>query len=331
MTKQAFVQLLQDYLDGKVSEEQKAFIEAYYFQFEDEPDGLSSLEPYQLSALKEDIRIGLWNRLDFPVREKLRQTRFSLQWLAVAAAVLALIATTAWSLFFRTAADNNTVPPVAAVKKPLENSVIFLPDGSKVILTGGSRLDYPSTFNGLKKREVFLTGEAFFDIVHNTSMPFVVQTDKLTTEVLGTAFNVKANAGEGQIAITVTRGKVQVKDKQLNKVLGVLTPNQQIVYDKVKVASTCLQVDSSGVLAWKKEDLFCNNLTIMEVAGLLSERYQTDITVEDSTIRSQRFTTTFSKSESIDNILKSICEFNDITYAYSGKNHIVLNAKKKSD
>lgn len=329
MTKQAFAQLLQDYLDGKVSEEQKTFIEAYYFQFEDEPDGLSSLEPYQLNALKEDIRIGLWNRLDLPLREKMRQTRFSLQWLA-AAAVLALVVTTAWALFFRTTADN-IVPTVAAVKKPLENSVIFLPDGSKVILSGGSRLDYPSTFNGLKKREVFLTGEAFFDIVHNTSMPFVVQTDKLTTEVLGTAFNVKANAGDGQIAITVTRGKVQVKDKQHNKVLGVLTPNQQIVYDKEKVASTCLQVDSSGVLGWKKEDLFCNNLTIMEVAGLLSERYQTDITVEDSTIRSQRFTTTFNKSESIDNILRSICEFNDITYAYNGKNRIVLNAKKKSD
>lgn len=329
MDKQAFLRLLQNYLDGNVTEEQKTLIEAYYLQFEQDPTGLESLEPYQLNELRNDIKDNLWNRLALH-----REPEAPLKWyrsavFRVAAAVVLAVSVLGWIYFSGHPSELDRAGVAVQQEPRKENSVVFLPDGSKVILSTGSKLNYPSTFNGLKKREVFLTGEAFFDIVHNPSMPFLVHTENLTTEVLGTAFNVKANAIDGEIKITVTRGKVKVKEKQRGRVLGILTPSQQIVVDKRKIEPLVqTNVDTIAVTSWKKEDLFCNNLTILEVADLLSERYNTSVTVADEDIQSQRFTTTFNKSETLENILKSICEFNHLQYNFVGKEKVIVYAKR---
>jgi len=75
------------------------------------------------------------------------------------------------------------------------NRYITLPDGSTVILHAGSKLDYPVSFNG-NTREVNLIGEGYFDVQHDPARPFIIHTGHLKTTVLGTAFNIKANAGE---------------------------------------------------------------------------------------------------------------------------------------
>ena len=196
-----------------------------------------------------------------------------------------------------------------------ENRVIFLPDGSTVILSPGSKLNYPSSFDGMEKREVFLEGQAFFDIKHNASRPFIVHTGKLATIVLGTAFNIKALPSETEITVTVKRGKVKVSDQ--DKILGVITPNQQITYNQRKVSSTVKVLDNDSYLDWKEQDLLFDNLTIAEAAKLLEERYKVKITISDQSISSQRFTTTFSKNESFEQILKSICIFNGVVYKYN--------------
>src|SRR5688572_8298430 len=107
----------------------------------------------------------------------------------------------------------------------MDPQFLRLPDGSTVLLNEGSKLEYPITFSG-DTREVFLQGEGYFDIQHNPSKPFVVKTANVTTTVLGTAFNVKAFPSEKHITVTVTRGKVKVSKDE--KVLGVITHDQQI-------------------------------------------------------------------------------------------------------
>ncbi len=118
---------------------------------------------------------------------------------------------------------------------------IQLPDGSMILLQPQSRLSYPERF-AREKREVFLAGEAFFNIVPASGQPFFVRTDELVTKVLGTSFWVRSFQKEPGITVRVKTGKVAVfKNGQENESdpseLGgthaaVLTPNQQIVYSR---------------------------------------------------------------------------------------------------
>src|SRR5690554_3852096 len=102
-------------------------------------------------------------------------------------------------------------------------SEIILPDGSRVFLNAGSRLVYPDFF-AEKTREVFLLGEAFFDVKHNKKQPFVVQTTDIRIRVLGTEFNISAYPSDNTIETVLARGKVRLEP---NKV-GILTETVEL-------------------------------------------------------------------------------------------------------
>jgi len=201
-----------------------------------------------------------------------------------------------------------------------------LPDGSTVILSFGSKLDYPSSFEGLPRREVYLTGQAFFDVRKSTVRSFVVHTGKLTTTVLGTSFNIKAYPGDMDITITVKRGAVKVSDQ--HKTLGIIRPDQQIVYNKQKANSVQTEVTTDNYLDWKQQDLLFDNLTVEEAAKLLEERFNVKIVISDASIGARHFTTTFPRSESLEEALKSICEFNEAVFKYDKEKAIVTISDK---
>ena len=128
------------------------------------------------------------------------------------------------------------------------------------------------------------------------------------------------------ITVTIKRGKVKVSDQ--NKILGIITPNQQIIYNKKKVSSILKIVDSDSYLDWKEYDLLFDNLTITEAAELLEERYKVKITISDQSIGSQRFTATFPKNESFEQALKSICVFNGVVSKYNKEKATVIISNK---
>ena len=212
------------------------------------------------------------------------------------------------------------------VEQKKENHIIFLPDGSTVILSPESILNYPSSFEAHSKREVFLEGQAFFDIKHNPAKPFIVHTGNIQTRVLGTAFNIKAFKGARDVTVTVKRGKVKVSDEY--KTLGVITPNQQITYNKEKVVADFTTVTNENYLQWKEQDLLFDNLTIAEAAVLLEEKYKVSIKVEGQFISTKRFTTTFKKGDDFEQALKSICVFNDVVYRYNKEKRTVIISSK---
>jgi len=113
---------------------------------------------------------------------------------------------------------------------------LTLPDGSTVVLAAHSRLRYPRQFAGAR-RQVFLSGEAKFDVFHNSKQPFEVYTKQMLTTVLGTSFTVQAYAGQPNTRVQVLRGKVRVQPRQVatapkvaTPAAVVLLPNQQAVY-----------------------------------------------------------------------------------------------------
>ncbi|HEY9364902.1 MAG TPA: FecR domain-containing protein [Chitinophagaceae bacterium] len=325
MDKNYFIKLLHKYLDGNLTNEEQRFLISYYNLFQNEPDVMEVLNIEEKEELKNDIKSAIWNHISEEEQavSKIKFINKRFVKLAAAAVVFIMFLASVFILFNRPS-ENPQPEPLAVHKK--ENRVIFLPDGSTVILSAGSKLNYPSSFDGLEKREVFLDGQAFFDIKHNASRPFIVYTGKLKTEVLGTAFDIKAIPGEADITVTVTRGKVKIMDQ--DKVLGVITPNQQITYSKQKVSAVTKTINIDSLLNWKEQDLRCDNLTVAEAAELLEGRYHVKIIISDQSITSQRFTTIFSKNDSFEQVLKSICVFNGLSYEYNKQNSVVTISHK---
>ena len=328
MDKNSFIKFLNKYRKGDFTKEEAEFLISYYNLFQNEP-GADILSIEKKSEIKNEIKEKIWDNISKHEQpyQKIRFINRRFIKMTAAAALFMGFIISLFFLFNRQSEKGFHAKLVRHVDEPLkkqdvnlgpghkENRVLFLADGSTVTLSPGSKLNYPSSFDGMKKREVFLYGQAFFDIKHNVSRPFIVHTGKLETLVLGTAFNIRAIPDETDVIITVKRGKVKVSNQ--NKTLAVITPNQQITYNLKNISSTVEVLNNDSYLDWKEQDLLLDNLTVAEAAKLLEERYKVKIVINEPSLGSQRFTTTFKKDESFEQVLKSICVFNGVVYKYN--------------
>ncbi|HEY0174931.1 MAG TPA: FecR domain-containing protein, partial [Pedobacter sp.] len=217
-----------------------------------------------------------------------------------------LLALLSVAVFFLKPAIQKETATIAAVKKTepaLKGNIhkwIKLPDGSSVQLNSASHLDYPQTFAGSGIREVTLTGEAYFDIKHDALHPFIIHTGKIKTTVLGTAFNISAYRADKGVTVTVTRGKVKVEDEQ--RVLAILTPDQQLVWNSNRPPVKAI-VAAQAVVAWKNSDLIMDDITLGEAARLITAHYGLQVHFTNDKVKNCRFTAAFLNSNEIAQVL----------------------------
>ena len=167
----------------------------------------------------------------------------------VAAITLVGLMSLGWWFFNKSASESSPVTYTELVNNPslalteVHNTTpspqrITLADGSLITLQPGGKLSYQPDFIG-PQREVYLSGEAFFEVARNPEKPFFVYAEQLVTKVLGTSFTVRANPGEGQVQVLVKSGRVSVYSNQRGGNPGdretltsevVLKPNQQVVF-----------------------------------------------------------------------------------------------------
>jgi len=330
MDKRYFLELLHKYVNDKATDEEQQFLVKYYELFSAEPEIISLLSDEQREKLRSEIHLSIWENIDKHIEADKKIIPLRAWSLRIAAAAVIIGVCSIGFLFLR---NKPGIKPgvLYSAHKQKPNLFLALPDGSRVILSYGSKLSYASSFDGLAKREVYLTGEAFFDIKHDNLKPFVVHTGKVETTVLGTAFDVRALPGDKTITVTVTRGKVRVSDN--NKLLGIIIPNQQITFDKQKSISTQSNIDAKTITIWTaQDDLYFEDVTFGEAAKVLEGRFKVKILFTDQLIQSKHFTSTFDKTASLDQTLKSICEFNDAFYAYGkDKNTITISSKSQTN
>lgn len=150
-----------------------------------------------------------------------------------------------------------------------------LPDGTKVWLNAGSSLRYPTVFAG-KERRVMVTGEAYFEVVPRSGMPFIADAgDYGVIEVLGTAFNINAYADEQHTAATLVTGSVRYKK---GEEALILKPGQQALGGKADGVRLNANVNLSRTLAWKNGVFNFEDLPLDQVMRQLARWY--DIEVE---------------------------------------------------
>jgi transmembrane sensor len=199
-----------------------------------------------------------------------------------------------------------------------ERKNIQLPDGSVVNLNAGSKIVINESFDQLA-RDVYLTGEAFFDVKHNEKKPFIVHTADMDVKALGTAFDIKAYNEERLTQTSLIRGIVEVTlKKNNNKVL--LYPSQKIIWENnsgdspdagspskkaapnnpAKISPQKIKVTEQGdikEIAWKDNKLVFDNDTMDEIAHMIERWYGVHILFRNEEIRSYRFTGVFERED----------------------------------
>lgn len=203
---------------------------------------------------------------------------------------------------------------------------ITMPDGSLVVLHADSRLEYPAAFNG-SLREVTLTGEAYFDISKDTLKPFVIHSGSLRTTVLGTAFNIRAYENAPDITVSVTRGKVKVETEQEGKLLAVLTPDQQVVYNNMVATAVQQSVSADSEVLWVRKDMVFENQPFAAVVETLNSRYRVNIRFENPELENCPIRASFSGTETLDKVLSVVCTIRNASYTMDDDYNILITGK----
>lgn len=152
---------------------------------------------------------------------------------------------------------------------------IVMSDGSKVWVNSGSRLIYPSTFTG-NKREIYVEGEIYLEVSKNEKMPFIVRTDMLEINVLGTSFNVSAYKNDTDQSIVLATGSVSVKETT-QKTSAMIKPNQKYTIEKSTKKSSLQQVDVFDHICWKYGFLVFENESLSNVLKKIQRYYDAQI------------------------------------------------------
>lgn len=194
---------------------------------------------------------------------------------------------------------------------------LTLSDGSRIWLNAESSITYPIAFTG-NKRNVQITGEAYFEVAHNPAMPFSVSKKDVTVEVLGTHFNVNAYEDEDEIRVTLLEGSVEVKRETSNVKVrpgeqAVTGGNGQLVINK--------DVDLDAVMAWKNGLFHFENSTIREVMRQIARWYDVDVSYEGK-IPDMKFGGEITRNTNVSQVLK-ILEESNVHFKIEGKKIIV--------
>lgn len=243
---------------------------------------------------------------------------------SAAAVLIVCISILAWKLTHQHTVNALPTTVIASSGKSKQHvrQTISLPDGTRVTLNENSKLDYPSAFNQ-STRDVYLTGEAFFDVQHNAGKPFLVHTGKLVTRVLGTAFNIKAYPADDAVFVTVARGKVQVQSDSTQKTLGILSAGDQLVVNKISIAATYSKTNVEKVLEWNAASLQFDNATVDEASIALSNRFGVVFHFQNEELRHCRFTADFSDN-SLKQSLDVICTLINASWQQNKGSDIIL-------
>ncbi|ANI88036.1 hypothetical protein A9P82_01085 [Arachidicoccus ginsenosidimutans] len=202
---------------------------------------------------------------------------------------------------------------------------VTLPDGTQVWLNSASSLKYPTAFNG-SERDVELTGEAYFEVIHNEKKPFIVHTSKTKVRVLGTGFNVMAYNDESAERTTLIHGLVRVSALNDSSKQVIIHPGQQAILRANNTALNVRQADTSETLAWLNGNFIFNNRDIKYIMRQIARWY--DISVQyQGNVDNVHFEGLLSKRENIGDILEAIQTTNEVHFKVEGRTITVIAGK----
>src|SRR5688500_18267297 len=334
MEQNDFEKILRKYLRGEVLPEERKMIDAWYASLEKDSDDHGA--PEELPS--DDFG---WANIYAHVKKSKRRDNQKklLLWYPAGIAASLIIAIVSMIFFVNDSSEGtrgrntseSSLTWESFVNTTRLTQVIVLPDSSKVAIEPESKLKFSSVFNKTE-REVYLEGEAFFQVTHNADVPFFVHANEVTTKVLGTSFIIKAIKSEREITVVVKTGKVSVfaSPKKEEDPLAVkeiiLTPNQQITYDKEEreISKTIVKKPQAILPEEEVRRMRFEEAPVTEIFKALEKLYGVEIDFDEALFSSCRLTTVISKDD-LYSRLDIICNVIGTSYTLQ-QDRIVIGA-----
>ncbi len=326
-------QLIIRYLSGEASAEEKKQLE--YWLVEKEENQLYFAEMQQVFQAAKEVPFDLvdtsdtqadWaaiqSQLNEPKRAaihtKSETTRFSMNLgKFLAAASIILLLGLGYFLYQMTNASSTTKPTQQLTygTKVKETKTITLPDGSKVKLNHASYLSLKKGFNG-KERRIEFEGEGFFEIAHHPDKPFIIETGKVRTNVLGTVFNLKAYTNDQYLRLFVKEGTVGFGNPWVHQV-DTFSAGQAGVFDRTYAELKPAKLEAANALAWQSNTLIFNDTPIREALNSIERAYDVGFEGKAKLPAQSRITTTFEKA-SLEEVLETLAKTNQLKFDQTG-------------
>lgn len=333
------------YLEGSISSEDEKFLLAW---LKNNPDAIKDFNDFRriwnmslMAGTLENEALELeWMQLRDLIRStkgnSIQMNRGFWYWLPRVAAVFVLGAMVSFVASYLVLTQQPSELTYHEINTPAgAKSKVTLPDGSIIWLNAGSSLKYSNQF-GTKERNVYLTGEAYFDVFHKPEQVFLVKTAELNIKAYGTSFNVKAYPEEGTTETTLIEGSVGVtrttfESKQNDEVM--LEPNQRVVYyrktNAIKTVEDATEteevsepvpvkreeqkltyliskgIDPKEYTSWKDGTLFITSESLKELAVKLERKYDVNIHFENQKLKELKFTGSL-ENETVEQVIHAI-------------------------
>jgi ferric-dicitrate binding protein FerR (iron transport regulator) len=264
------------------------------------------------------------------IREKIRNDRpgkpattrrFSIpEWMKIAA--LFVFFSLSWLFFhFETVKEklDRTVIMNTITVPAGQTANLKLSDGTDIWLNSGSKLRYPETFKD-QKREVFLEGEAFFDVTHNERHRFVVHTESYDVQVFGTQFNVEAYDRD-HFVTSLQSGSVKVNPVDDVENALSLQPNTRAYLQEGKLVSG--SITNFGCFLWKEGLICIQDMSFVDLMKEFEKYYGIKIIVENKNVNNHIYTGKFRRSDGIDYSLRILQK--DVRFTFHrNKEHTII-------
>lgn len=310
MTDEEYKTLLDNYLNGSCSESEKKILDAFFTSNKRTTPELSDgrdYDEYKLEAKNRILR-NLESRLKQGAAHKNPVRKKYLVPSLMAAAMVLLSGILFYRLYY---ADS----PGQRMKLATENgqkTTIVLSDGTKVSLNSGTTLTYPETF-GENVREVELDGEAFFQVERDEARPFTIISGELSTQVLGTSFNINTH-GTSVIKVGVVTGKVKVGngDEEV-----MLTPGLESAYKLESRSFLVNKVDVSEINSWMDDRIVFRNLSLDQAFDQLERWYDVEFIYDTEELINCKINGDFN-DQRLRSVLQTLGFIYGIQYEISG-------------
>jgi len=201
------------------------------------------------------------------------------------------------------------------VPKGKRASLIFA-DGSRVTVRPGSKVIFPTMF-AQNEREIYVQGEAFLEVSKNKKRPFIVKTELMDVEVLGTSFDVSAYPGENEQSVVLVTGSVKVRSASSDETK--IVPNQRYSFDKTSQMQSVNEVNVFPYISWKDGILSFNSENLGNVLNELSNYYGVEFDYKPNVLDEIHITGKLDLNNDVDNALKVIATISPIDYKHMKK------------